>query len=269
MSDLRSFPPSLIDEVALESGIRDLPRFGIVRYSVGTDSTQSRALDVLHDLDARGISFVTESQDIGRGRAARRWTSPIASGLLFSTILPADMSATSLPAVGFWSSLAIARAVANVCGITSDMKWPNDLLLGGRKCAGILCEGRSEGLSTRVVVGVGLNVNRPSSVPEVIASSAAWLSDVAGAAIDRTALLVAALRAYEESFDALVQRPSEVIADWKTRSRAVGQNVAVKAIDGSTLHEGEVLDVSTDGSLVLKTSRGRVAVMLGDVDVLN
>lgn len=149
------------------------------------------------------------------------------------------------------------------------MKWPNDLLIGGRKCAGILCEGRSEGLSTRVVVGVGLNVNRPSSVPEGIASNAAWLSDVTATAIDRTALLVAALHAYEESFDALVDRPNDVIADWKTRSGVVGQNVAVKALDGSTLHEGEVLDVSADGSLVLKTSRGRVPVMLGDVDVLS
>ena len=269
MSDLRSFPPSLIDEDALESGIRDLPRFGIVRYSVGTDSTQSRALDILHDLDARGISFVTESQDVGRGRAARRWTSPIASGLLFSTILPADMGAASLPAVGFWSSLAVAHAVASVCDITLDMKWPNDLLLGARKCAGILCEGRSEGSSTRVVVGVGLNVNRPSVVPDPIASSAAWLSDAAGAAIDRTALLVAVLRRYEESFDSLVTRPADVIADWKRRSGLIGRAVTVKALDGSMLHEGEVLDVAPDGSLVLETSRGRVPVMLGDVDVMN
>jgi len=269
MSDLRSFPPSLIDEDALESGIRDLSRFGVVRYSVGTDSTQSRALDVLHDLDARGISFVTESQDIGRGRAARRWTSPIASGLLFSTILPADLSASSLPAVGFWASLAIAKAVLSVCSVTLDMKWPNDLLLRSRKCAGILCEGRSEGSSTRVVVGVGLNVNRPSSVPDEVASSAAWLSDAVRAAVDRTALLVAALRRYEETFDSLLTRPADVVADWKTKSGVVGRVVTVKALDGSVLHEGEVLDVASDGSLVLETSRGRVPVMLGDVDVLS
>lgn len=269
MSDLRSFPPSLIDEDALESGIRDLPRFGVVRYSVGTDSTQSRALDALHDLDARGISFVTESQDVGRGRAARRWASPIASGLLFSTILPADMSASSLPAVGFWSSLAVAHAAASVCEVTLDMKWPNDLLLGGRKCCGILSEGRSEGTRTRVVIGVGLNVNRPSQVPAEIAPSAAWLSDGVGAAIDRTALLVAILRRYDESFDALLTRPADVIARWKERSGLIGRSVIVKAIDGSTLQEGQVLDVAGDGSLVLETAHGRVSVMLGDVDVLN
>lgn len=269
MSDLRSFPPSLIDEDALESGIHDLPRFGVVRYSVGTDSTQSRALDVLHDLDARGISFVTESQDMGRGRAARLWTSPIASGLLFSTILPADLSAPSLPAVGFWSSLAVAHAAASVCDVTLDMKWPNDLLLRARKCAGILCEGRSEGSITRVVVGVGLNVNRPSAVPDELASSAAWISDAVGAAVDRTAVLIAVLRAYEASFDTLIARPLDVIADWKMRSGLVGRDVTVKALDGSTLHQGEVLDIAPDGSLVLNTSRGRVSVMLGDVDVLS
>src|SRR5437588_2796726 len=148
MSDLRWFPPSLIDEAALVSAIRGLPRFGSVRYSVGTDSTQLLALDVLHRLDALGISFVTESQDAGRGRAGRQWSSPAASGLLFSTILPVEMRAPSLPAVGFWSSLAVADAVSRVCGVTLALKWPNDLLLDGIKCAGILTEGRSTGATT-------------------------------------------------------------------------------------------------------------------------
>lgn len=269
MSGLRSFPPSLVDEDALVSGIRDLPRFGVVRYSVGTDSTQSLAFDVLHDLDAGGISFVTESQDMGRGRASRRWTSPIASGLLFSTILPAELSAASLPAVGFWSSLAIAHAVTSVCGVTSDMKWPNDLLLGGRKCCGILSEGRSEGTSTRVVVGVGLNVNRPSSVPAQIGANAAWLSDAIGEAVDRTALLISILRRYEESFDRLVDEPAGVIAEWKSRSGLIGRDVTVKATDGGLLHAGNVVDIAADGSLELLTSDGPVCVMLGDVDVLN
>lgn len=251
------------------SGIRDLPRFGVVRYSVGTDSTQSRAFDVLHDLDAGGISFVTESQDIGRGRSSRRWTSPIASGLLFSTILPAELSAASLPAVGFWSSLAVAHAASSVCGVTLDMKWPNDLLLDGRKCCGILSEGRSEGATTRVVVGVGLNVNRPSSVPVEIASNAAWLSDATGEAIDRTTLLASILRLYEDSFDELVDEPSAIIAAWKSSSGLIGRDVSVTAIDGTMLHAGKVIDIGPEGSLVLLTSNGPISVMLGDVDVLS
>src|SRR5579863_4771152 len=238
MSDLRWYPPELIDEAALVSGIRDLPRFGTVRYSVGTDSTQSRALDVLHGFDGLGISFVTESQDAGRGRGTHRWTAPPASGLLFSTVLPKELGSRSLPAVGFWASLAIADSVASVSGVTLALKWPNDLLLDGRKCGGILSEGRSTGQRTRVAVGVGLNVNRPEHVPAKLADSAAWLSDAAGRPIDRTALLAAILRNYELRFDALVDMPSSVVRTWRERASLAGSQVRVKTLDGAITHEG-------------------------------
>ncbi len=268
MSDLRWYAPSLIDEPALVSAIRDLPRFGIVRYSVGTDSTQSRALDVLHDLDAGGISFVTESQDVGRGRAGRRWSSPIASGLLFSTILPHELSGASLPAVGFWTALCVADSVASVCGITLGLKWPNDLVLGGRKCCGVLTEGRSTGKTTRVVVGVGLNVNRPETRARDLISDAGWLSDAVRAAIDRTALLAAILRTYETRFDALLREPAVVIEQWAERSALVGQRVSVKSIGGDVEREGVVRRVLANGALELDTAEGIITVLLGDVDAV-
>jgi len=268
MSDLRWFPPTLIDEAALSSAIRDLPRFGSVRYSVGTDSTQSRALDVLHDLDALGISFVTESQDVGRGRAGRRWLSPIASGLLFSTILPHELDAASLPAVGFWTALCVVDSIASVCGVTPRLKWPNDLLLDGRKCAGILSEGRSMGKTTRVAVGVGVNVNRPRSRPGDVISDAAFLSDATGMAIDRTSLLAAVLRTYEHRFSELLERPAEVIGEWSRRSELVGQRVSVKATSGEIEREGLVRRVLPNGALELETAAGLETVLLGDVDAV-
>jgi BirA family biotin operon repressor/biotin-[acetyl-CoA-carboxylase] ligase len=269
MSDLRWYPPSLIDEAALESAIRDLPRFGGVRYSVGVDSTQLRAFDVLQTIDALGISFVTESQHVGRGRAGRRWSSPPASGLLLSTILPAEVSALTLPAIGFWTSLAVCDAVSVVCGITLAMKWPNDLLLDDKKCAGILSEGRTTGSSTRVVVGVGVNVNRPQSIPADMDSVASWLSDAAARSIDRTELLIAVLRRYEATFDELLEKPETVIRRWAVRADLAGKRVSVKAPDGSLLHTGVVLEVAPGGALVLQTDGGVVSVLLGDVDVLS
>jgi BirA family biotin operon repressor/biotin-[acetyl-CoA-carboxylase] ligase len=268
MSGLHWFPPSLIDEAALGSAIRDLPRFGSIRYSVGTDSTQSRALEILHRLDALGISFVTESQEVGRGRAGRRWTSPPASGVLVSTILPLELRGGSLPAVGFWTALCVADAVDDVCRITLGMKWPNDLLLGGLKCAGILSEARTMGDASRVVVGVGLNANRPAEVPAAVPSGAAWLSDAMGSAIDRTALLAAVLRKYESQFDDLVERPADVIALWERRADLTGQRVTVKGTDGKLLCEGVVLGLTAEGALRLQTPTGRAVVTLGDVDVL-
>jgi BirA family biotin operon repressor/biotin-[acetyl-CoA-carboxylase] ligase len=268
MSYLRWFPPSLIDEAALGSAIRVLPRFGVVRYSVGTDSTQSRALEILHRLDALGISFVTESQDLGRGRAGRRWTSPPASGLLFSTILPEELRGASLPAVGYWTALAVADSIAEVCSVTLGLKWPNDLLLDGRKCAGILSEARTMGDASRVVVGVGLNVNRPAEVPAGVPSGSAWLSDATGEAIDRTALFATILSSYEAKFDQLVSRPADVIAAWESRAELTGKRVSVSATDGRFLHAGTVLGLTPDGALRLQTLAGLVVVTLGDVDVL-
>lgn len=267
MSDLRWYPPELIDEAGLDSGIRDLPRFGTVRYSVGTDSTQSRALDVLHGFDGLGISFVTESQDAGRGRGAHRWIAPPASGLLFSTVLPKELRSRSLPAVGFWASLIIVDSVASVSGITLSLKWPNDVLLDGRKCGGILSEGRSMGERTRVALGVGLNVNRPEYVPPGIAN-AAWLSDATGRAIDRTALLVAILQNYEQRFDTLTDTPASVINTWRERAALTGKQVSVKAPDGTTIHEGRVIDVADDGALLLDAGGRTERVLLGDIDAI-
>jgi BirA family biotin operon repressor/biotin-[acetyl-CoA-carboxylase] ligase len=261
-----SFPPVLLDEVAIAAGVAALPRFGRVRYSVTVDSTNARALESLYAYDALGISFVTESQEAGRGRGGRSWTSPPAAGLLCSTILPAEIPHASLPAVGFWAALAIRGAVERETRVATGFKWPNDLLLRGRKCAGILCEARSIGASSRVVVGAGINVNRPKKVPPEL--EAAWLTDGAGVLIDRTALLVTLLTQYEQSFDELLRYPARVIERWASDAALNGQNVAVRSLDASIMHEGLVLGVGPDGALLLRTSSGDVRVTLGDVSAI-
>ena len=261
-----SYPPVLLDEAALASLADRLPRFGRVRYSVSVGSTNAWALESIHAYDALGISFVTEYQASGRGRAGRVWGSPPAAGLLCSTILPAEVAPAVLPAVGFWASLAARSAVRAVCGLETGLKWPNDLLLGARKCAGILCEAKSSGDTSRVVVGVGINVNRPEGVPSELDAVAAWLSDAAGCDVNRTSLLSTLLAEYERSFDVLLREPASIIAQWAAAAALEGTRVSVKASDGSVMHEGEVLGVGSDGALLLRTAAaGDVRVMLGDV----
>ncbi len=260
-----SYPPKTLDYAALAALADRFPRFGCVRYSVSVDSTNARALESIHAYDALGISFVTELQGVGRGRAGRVWESPPAAGLLCSTILPAEVPHEVLPAVGFWASLAAQHAVLEVCSVKTGLKWPNDLLLGTLKCAGILCEAKSSGSMSRVVVGVGINVNRPVGVPEELEPVAAWLSDATGCDVNRTLLLEALLAEYERSFDSLVSEPAAVIARWATEAALNGKRVSVKAPDRSVLHEGEVLGVGGDGALLLRTAGGDIRVMLGDV----
>lgn len=263
-----TFPPTLIDEAALRTAIARLPRFGRSRYAVTVDSTNARALDVIHTLDALGISIVTESQQEGRGRAGRRWASPAGAGVYCTTILPAELENRTLPAVGFWAALAAASAIWKCASLRVELKWPNDLLLaGGAKCCGILGEGRSIGDRNRVAVGVGINVNRPAVEP--ISEDFGFLSDAAGRAIDRTVLLVQLLAEYEASFDALLDDPAGVIRDWAQLAAIDGKRLAVGSPDGRILHEGVARGIGADGALLLETKGGPVSVRLGDVSALD
>ena len=259
----------LLDLATLTSLVSALPRFGRFSYFASVDSTNALAVERLYLDDSLGISFVTESQDKGRGRAGRVWESPTGSGIYLSTILPAELRNTALPAVGFWASLAVREACLRETGIALDLKWPNDLLYAGRKCVGILAQSRSLAGAARVVLGVGINVNRPERVPETIAHSATWLSDAGGREFDRTTLLAALLSIYERDFDRLLGEPDNVIADWARVASLTGKHVSVKAIDGSLLHEGDVQGIDSDGALVLQTAAGPVRITLGDVDVLS
>jgi BirA family transcriptional regulator, biotin operon repressor / biotin---[acetyl-CoA-carboxylase] ligase len=257
-----------LDVATLTSLVSALPRFGKFSYFASVESTNALAAERLHTNDSFGISFVTESQTGGRGRAGRRWESPAGSGIYVSTILPAEIPGRSLPAVGFWASLAVRETCLRESRVALDLKWPNDLLLSGRKCVGILSQGRALARSSRVVVGVGINVQRPNHVPESIGQTASWLSDATGQALDRTRILATLLAIYEREFDRLLNQPQKIIEDWATVSKITGAQVAVKGLDGNLLHRGVVQEVAVDGALVLVTDAGVARVTLGDVDAI-
>ena len=258
-----------LDMVLLGSRILQFPRFNRVEYFTSIGSTNAVAVERLYHNDCFGISFVTESQTEGRGRAGRSWVSPPGAGLLASTILPSELPPKALPAVGFWAALAVRAAVQAQTGLRLELKWPNDLLLAGLKCVGILAQGRARAQSSRVVVGVGVNVNRPEAVPAKIGASAAWLSDPQRAPVDRTALLEKLLARYEQTYDGLLSAPKRIIDEWAAAAALTSKQIVVRALDGSVLHEGIVRALDDEGSLILQTAAGERTVRLGDVEVLS
>ncbi len=182
--------------------------------------------------------------------------------------MPTTLPSPTLPALGFWAALAAAEAIESVSGFRAALKWPNDLTGGGGKVAGILVEGETIGASSRMIVGIGINVNRPSVVPPELAGRAAWLSDLVGRSIDRTGLAAALLHAYERSYDRLLGSPREIIAEWARLARLEGRRLIVHSAGGALLHEGTARAVAEDGALVLETAEGVVRVTLGDVAML-
>ena len=154
---------------------------------------------VLGDEHSEGAVALTEEQTEGRGRLGRRWLSPPGVSLLFSLLLEPPVETARLPELTLVAGQAAAEAIAEVTGLAPEIKLPNDILVGGKKTAGILAEAR-EG---RVTLGVGVNVNLPEAdLPRDVDTPATSLLVETGREVDRIELLVELLDRLERAYDA-------------------------------------------------------------------
>lgn len=171
-------------------------RFGqIYRYAEMCSSTQR----LLHEDDPEGAVAVTEEQSEGRGRLGRSWHAPARTSVLVSVLLRPQIEPARLPELSLVAGGAVAEAIADVTGIDPAIKFPNDVLIDGRKVAGILAES-SEG---RVVLGIGVNANQTADqLPTDAQTEPTSLRLVVGEPVDRSALLAAILLRVERAYDA-------------------------------------------------------------------
>jgi BirA family biotin operon repressor/biotin-[acetyl-CoA-carboxylase] ligase len=171
-------------------------RFGkVYRYAEVTPSTQR----MLIEDSAEGAIAVTEEQTEGRGRLGRRWEAAPGSSILVSVLLVPPVEPPRLPELSLVAGGAVAQAIAEITGIEPAIKFPNDLMIGMRKVAGILAES-SEG---RVVLGIGVNVNQiAQELPADTPTPPTSLRVVLGEPVDRARLLAAILLHLERDYDA-------------------------------------------------------------------
>ncbi len=173
-------------------------RFGrAYRYAEVTPSTQR----MLAADDAEGAVAVAEEQTAGRGRLGRSWQAPAGTSVLVSVLLVPDVEPARLPELSLVAGNAVAEAIVEVTGIEPTIKFPNDVLIGGRKVAGILAES-SEG---RVVLGIGVNANQTrEQLPDDAQTEPTSLRLELGEPVNRVQLLAAILLQLERAYDAWV-----------------------------------------------------------------
>jgi BirA family biotin operon repressor/biotin-[acetyl-CoA-carboxylase] ligase len=231
-----------------------------------TASTNDDAAALLGDPSAAGATLVAEFQTAGRGRkAGRSWIAPAGSALLFTTILPVAVATDALWAVPFWVALAVADGVEEGCGVRLDLRWPNDLDLGPRKAAGILCTSRVLGAAAHVACGVGLNVLRPAD-PPAIEPPPAYLSDAAPL-VEREAVLAGILGAMDGLLDVL-DRPAAVARAWEERAALGGRPYRVRLDADGSIVAGTALRLDREGGLVIAHDGGETVVHLADARVV-
>ena len=225
-------------------------RFGTIEVVAVTDSTNRVVAERAAAGAPEGLVVAADLQTAGRGRLDRTWEAAPGMALLVSVLLrPDGLPASRRHLVTAAAGLAARQACTTVAGVTPELKWPNDLLLGGAKLAGILAEASG----SAVVVGMGCNVH--GAPPEAI-----HLDRAAGHRIGRGDLLAAWLTA----LDGLLGRWDEVAARYGATCATVGRRVTVDA--GGTRLAGRVEGIDADGRLVVRTDDGlAVPVAAGDV----
>jgi BirA family transcriptional regulator, biotin operon repressor / biotin---[acetyl-CoA-carboxylase] ligase len=234
-----------------------------------TDSTNRVAFELAQGGAAEGTVVIAEEQTAGRGRAGRAWHSERAAGIYVTLILRPRIAPVQAPLLTMMAGISARSAVAAVTGLTVDLKWPNDLLVGGRKVGGILTEMHAEPTLVKfVIVGIGLNVNQ-EKFPAELAGVATSLRAETGKMQSRMEILVRLLREFEKDYrEFLREGPASVIARFEeTSSYARGKKVRVTT--GAESFAGVTAGLSVEGLLRVQRENGGVfTVIAGDVEAV-
>lgn len=229
-----------------------------LRWHASVSSTMDLASALANGGAAHGVVVGADEQTSGRGRRGTTWASPPGAGLYFSFI--ARPSASSLPLMTLAAGVAVRDGVAAATGLSPDLKWPNDLIVGKRKLAGILAEGHAIGAPAQaVIVGVGVNV-QPAAYPPDVSARATSIEGELGRSIDRGLLLAEMLIALWDRLALLEQSPGDILQAWRAASpNAVGTRVEW---DGKT---GTTSGIDDSGALLLKTASGVERIIAGEL----
>jgi BirA family biotin operon repressor/biotin-[acetyl-CoA-carboxylase] ligase len=223
--------------------------------------------DVAAQLAERGADegciVVAEGQSAGRGRHGRAWSSPPGAGLYVSAVLRPRPAAASLLTIA--AGVSIAEGIQVATGLQVHVKWPNDVLSGGRKLAGILAEaGTSPDGQPHVVLGFGINV-LPASFPPDIAPRATSLEGELGRQVDRGLLLAACLDGLASRYADLQQGRTALVLDaWRARAAPMLRRL-VEWDRGAARSRGLAENIDETGALLVRTDAGVVRVISGEV----
>ena len=235
-----------------------------IRVFQKTTSTNDVVEKLARDGVREGVVVFAESQTSGRGRLGRRWTSPGQKGLWFSVLLRPDLRPQEATQLTVASATALARAIESATELKPEIKWPNDILIGGKKVAGVLTELNAELDHVKyIVLGIGVNVNlNAGEFPVELRKSATSLKIETGVVISRPELAAALLRELDEDYHRVCDGRFAVVADeWEAKCSTLGHEVVIRT--GDRQLRGRAESLGEDGALLLRTDYGHLERIIG------
>lgn len=229
-----------------------------IQYFGEIGSTMEAARELAKKGAKEGTIVIAEAQSRGRGRLSREWVSP-KGGIYFTLILRPAISPAYAPRVNLMAAVAVAATIRKLYGLRAEVKWPNDVLIEGKKVCGILAEmGAEMDVVNFVNVGIGINANSSIAQFEKAATS---LKDVLGREISRKEFLSVLLVEIERWLQLLMK--ADLLEEWKRLSATLNRDVRIMSLGEEVV--GRVVDIDERGALILKNKDGSlVTVLVGD-----
>jgi BirA family biotin operon repressor/biotin-[acetyl-CoA-carboxylase] ligase len=235
-----------------------------IRVFEETTSTNDVIEKLARDGVKEGVVVFAESQTRGRGRLGRKWISPARKGLWFSILLRPNLRPQETTQLTVASAVALRRAIVAETQLKPEIKWPNDILIGGKKVCGILTEMSAELDRVRyIILGIGLDVNlNANELPAELKKTATSLKIETGEAVSRAELATAILSALDKTYAAIGAGKFADLADeWEEHCATIGKDVTVQT--GARKIRGNAESLDDTGALLLRTEHGRLEPIFG------
>ncbi len=241
-----------------------------VRVFQETTSTNDVIEKLARDNVPEGVVVFAESQSKGRGRLGRKWFSPSRKGLWFSILLRPKLRPQETTQLTVAAATGLRRAIERATGLKAKIKWPNDILLSGKKSAGILTELTAElDRVKHIILGIGVDVNLSAAdLPAELRKTATSLRIETGKAVSRAELAVHILRELDHDYTRICSGKFESVAnEWEEQCETIGHPVAIQI--GERRFHGRAESLDDDGALLLRTQYGQLErITGGDVTVV-
>lgn len=239
-----------------------------ILYFDSIDSTNTKAQELAEKGYPSGTLVVADKQIAGKGRRGRNWESPSGCGIFMTLMLKPDINPNNASMLTLVSALAVSKALADITGKDAKIKWPNDIVIDGRKVCGILTEMSAQfDYINNIVIGIGINVNN-SSFPEEISATASSLRLLSGGKKYRRAEIIEKIMEYFEKYYSIFLETEDLSALVNEYdAMLVNMKKQVKVLDPKEPFEGKAMGITKTGELIVDTWESRKLVSSGEVSV--
>ena len=234
-----------------------------------TDSTNIQAFNLASSGIEEGSIVIAESQTSGKGRLGRNWVSPFGKNLYLSIILRPKILTHHAPRLTLVTVVALSETLDDFKIFNHRIKWPNDIYINEKKLSGILTEMKGDcDTIDFIIIGVGVNLNSSfSDYPDTIRDSIISLKEFTNTEINRIEFLQLFLKNFERNYFNFVQRGfDEILNKWKEKSSIINQKI--KVIEHENVFTGIVIEVTSDGNLIVQTDKETITVNSGDINYI-